>query len=116
MPTARKRQKADAPGQELMGEILGSVRRVEQALSGNMTLSVPAGAIVTVAMPEAPTVSLTPTRAAAGFRQLMEMPDREFHEALMQACDKGLNLVSFKKRVNGVFYHSFNRLKKNAAA
>lgn len=107
MPRKRNR---DTPGQEVMGEILGVVKKLAETQQDQMHLSVPAGAVVTVAMPGA--APLTPARTVAGFKQLMALPDREFHEALLEAHEQGLDLVAFNKRVHGAFYHAFNRKRK----
>lgn len=65
------------------------------------------------AAPAEPT-PMTRARLACGLLRSMELPDREFHDAVRDAADRGLDLVAFQKRIHGAFYHAFNSLQKKA--
>lgn len=64
--------------------------------------------------PASEPVPMTRSRLACGLLRSMELPDREFHDAVRDAVERGLDLVAFQKRVHGAFYHEFNSLRKKS--
>lgn len=116
MKASRKRK--DTAGQLTLAGVAEEVREIRAKLEEKpqmVSMTVPAGATVTVGIPPAslaPDAPMTPARLATGLLRAMEMPGAEFHAGMMLAIERGLSIVQFSKRTHGALYHQTNRTAK----